>query len=74
MMKVAEFRELVDGVCDATRSLRSATNAERDAEACRVQRWVRDLRDCEWPQRLSETDRRKALMAMDQAHEVVAMA
>jgi len=71
-MNTAQFRELVDAVSDAKRSLQSAVASEREAEACRVQRWVRELRECKWPKRLKDGDRQRALRAMDQANEEVA--
>ena len=71
-MRVDEFRELVDAVFDAKRSLQSATDSEREAEAVRVQLWVRRLRDCQWPKRLSNSDRQKAMRVMDQANAEVA--
>ena len=69
---VAEFRDLVDAVCDSKRSLQSCIGAERDAEAYRTQQWVRELRECTWPKRLNDRDRAKALAAMDSANSEIA--
>lgn len=71
-MKVAEFRDIVDSVFDVVRSFQSATRSEREAEACRVQKAVRELRECQWPKRLSDKDRERALRALDQANAAIA--
>ena len=71
-MTIQEFRDVVDGVADARRSLQSCQPSERDAEACRVQGWVRQLRECQWPSRLSGSDRQRALLVMENANAEVA--
>lgn len=69
-MKVSEFRDLVDNVFDVIRSYQSCTKSEREQEFCRVNKAIMELRECQWPKRLSDKDRQKGLAAFNKYFEL----
>lgn len=74
-MSVSEFCDLVSGVSDQMGSVKSAANAgEKVRELCRLQTWVAELRVSQWPTRLSDKDRQKALRVREQANDLIASA
>jgi hypothetical protein len=71
-MMTGEFIDMVDGVDDARRGLQSAQASERDAEACRLQRLVRELHSATWPTRIAVKDHLRSVRVMSAAVEELA--
>lgn len=73
-MSVSEFRDLVSAVSDKISSVKSARSGEKDRELCGLQDWLRELREAQWPKRLPDADRAKAMRVWDSANDMIARA
>lgn len=73
-MSFSEFSDLVSAVADKIASVKSAQPTEKDRELCGLQSWIREIRESQWPKRLSDAEREKALRVWDSANDLIARA
>lgn len=71
-MKVQEFRDMIDALRQWITDFKGCVGNERGAGAVRVQQSRSELLKAEWPKRLNDRDRQRALAMIAEANELLA--
>lgn len=64
-MKTEAFMELVSGISYSISSVKSCPQSDVQSELARLQKSITTVRECQWPKRLSDSNREKALRLMN---------